>query len=147
MHMIYMFLLLAQLGTSSPQLPTTTIALDADREAVVTLGVDGKPVQAVVRRFDGQQMTCETYLAFFSQEYTCNGSCATTINASGQGGSFSSRAAACSAAKAQACANATCSSGTYQLCSLNYSYSMTNGGTGSCTYYQERDCIMTDSCV
>jgi hypothetical protein len=91
-------------------------------------------------------MTCETYIAFFSQEYTCNGSCASTFTAQGQGGSFVSRAAACAAAKAAACANATCSSGTYGFCSLNESYSLTNGGGGGCTYNFERACIMTDSC-
>ncbi len=144
--MIYMFLLLAQLGTSPQQLPTVTVALDAEREAIVTLRPDGSFVQAVVRRYDGKPMTCETYLAFFSQEYTCNGSCASTIMVQGQGGSFVSRGAACAAAKADACANATCSPGTYGFCSLNYSYSITNGGGGGCTYNHERDCIMTDSC-
>ena len=144
--MLHVFLLLAQLEVTPQQLPTTTFPLDAEREAIVTLGPDGRPVQAVVRRFDGQPQTCSTYLAFFRQRYSCNGSCASTFSAQGQAGSNVSRTAACEAAKADACADATCSSGTYMFCSLDYSYSMWNGGGGGCTYTQERDCVVPDSC-
>ncbi|HYC92112.1 MAG TPA: hypothetical protein VEO54_23060 [Thermoanaerobaculia bacterium] len=146
--MIHLIVILAQLATAPQQaLPTESFPLDSEREAVITLGLDGKPVQAVVRRFDGKPMTCETYFAWHRQYYTCTGNCGATYVTSGSEGSNSSRLAACEAAKATACSFATCQSGTYQYCSLQYSYSGWNGGTGSCTYGQIRDCPVADDCT
>ena len=151
--MLQILILLAQL-TSAPPLPppvdeapsvTATIRLDDEREAVVTYGADGKPVRAVVRRIDGQPMTCDTFMAWHSQNSACNGSCSSTLLAHGWGRANAGRYAACEAARADACAEATCSSGSYMHCSLNYSYSGWNGGSG-CNYYQFRDCPVPDDC-
>ena len=148
--MLHILVLLSQL-TSAPQLPAdldevgAIVRLDAEREAVVTYGSDGKPVHALVRRIDGRPMTCDTFMAWFSQNYTCNGSCSSTLPAHGWGMSNAGRYAACEAARADACAEATCSSGSYMFCSLNYSYSGWNGGSG-CNYYQFRDCAVPDDC-
>jgi hypothetical protein len=90
----------------------------------------------------------ETFFAWHRQIYTCSGNCGSAWNnASGSEGSNSSRLAACEAARATACSEATCQSGTYQFCTLQYSYSGTNGGTGSCTYNQIRDCAVGDDCT
>ncbi len=144
--MIHLLVILAQLATPPQPLATETFPLDSEREAVITLGLDGKPVQAVVRRFDGKPMTCETYFAWHRQYYTCTGNCGAVYSASGSEGSNSSRLEACEAAKATACSFATCQSGTYQHCSLQYSYSGWNGGSG-CSYGQIRDCPIPDDCT
>lgn len=144
--MTYMFLLLAQLIAPANAPATTTMLLDAEREVVLTLGADGAPVAAVIRRFDGKPMTCDTYFAAFSQTYTCNGNCATAMTASASRTSNFSRAEACEAARADACAAATCTSGTYQLCTQNYRYSLWNGNTGSCTYSVRLACEVTEEC-
>lgn len=134
--MIHLMIVLAQL----------TLPLDSEREAVITVGLDGKPTQAVIRRFDGKPMTCDTYFAAFSQTYTCNGNCATPLTASATATSNSSRAEACAEARAAACTAATCSSGSYQFCDLQYAYSLWNGNTGSCTYSIRLACEVTDDC-
>jgi hypothetical protein len=144
---LHFIVILAQLATPPQPLATETFPLDSEREAVITLGLDGKPVQAVVRRFDGKPMTCDTYFAAFSQTYTCNGNCGAPLTASATAASNYSRAEACSEARAAACASATCSSGSYQFCTLRWSYSLWNGNTGSCTYTIRLACDLDDDCA
>lgn len=145
--MIHLIVIVAQLAAApQQQLPTTTFSIDAEREAVITLGPDGEPVQAVVRRFDGKPMTCETYFAWHRQYYTCNGSCSSVYTASGAEGSNSSRLQACEAAKAEACSFATCQSGTYTHCGIAYFYAGWNGGSG-CTYGEIHGCVVADDCT
>ena len=147
--MPYVIILLAQLVAAHPNAESTTVnmQIDHEREIVLTQDANGKPIRALLRRYDGKPMTCPTFFAWISSRYTCNGNCASSFTATGDDGSDVNRYAACMAARTELCAEATCSSGSYQFCSLNYSYSGWNGGTGSCSYTELHDCPVPDDCT
>jgi hypothetical protein len=128
--MIYVLLLLARLTaqpapapspdlTPDEDLVATAMKLDDSRELIVMRNATGQPVRAIVRRFDGKQMTCDAYFAWVTTEYHCGGgqTCASAYTAYGHAGG-TSRANACANAKADGCAATGCYPGGYQWCAL-----------------------------
>lgn len=157
--MLEVLVLLTQLATAPKGPPPldpngiytkTEIRLDDERYVVMTLDQNGRPVRASVRRYDGVPMTCPTWWAWISSTYTCNGNCGSYYTAYGSEGSNVNRPAACEAARTELCtaamANCASQNGSYEFCSLNYSYSGWNNYTGSCDYWEFRDCPVADDC-
>jgi hypothetical protein len=155
--MLTALLLLAQLASTQPatlpfddpDLIPTTVKLDEEREATILRAPDGRPIRAVVRRMDGQPMTCASYFAWFAQTYTCTGSCSSSYPIyGGEGGS--SRLAACEAARAEVCnyATSSCGGGSYGFCNLIESESgRWDPNLGNCTYVEIRSCVVADDCL
>lgn len=158
--MLEAFVLLAQLVAANPAVDppgpppldprgvytTHNLHVDDERELVLTKDATGRTVRALLRRYDGKPMTCPHFYAWISSNYSCTNNCSATYTADGEAGSNVNRYAACSAAREELCAEATCSSGSYLFCSLNYSESGWNNYTGSCSYWEIRPCVVADDC-
>ena len=154
--MLEALVLLAQLTAAVPQGPppldpngvytTHNLHLDDERELVLTRDARGRTVRAQMRRYDAKPMTCPNFFAWISSDYTCTGNCTSYYTAFGDEGSNVNRYTACSAARDELCASATCGSGSYTFCNLNYSESGWNNYTGSCTYWEIRACPVADDC-
>jgi hypothetical protein len=97
----------------------------------------GKISRLIVRRQDGQPMTCAAYTALLEQEYACYGGQCYTYNYLETGtGSGSTQEDACAAARAEMCASsAGCPS--YQFCTTltDWSGVFAYEQGGGCVYY------------
>jgi hypothetical protein len=150
--MVAVVILLTQLSATLPpqihpdDLEATIIRMDNEREVVVTHTADGTPVRAVVRRLDGKKMTCDRYLAWFANKYTCDGNCGSYLTVSGSASSNINRNDACEKARADACSRAICTTGSYQFCDLIYQYSASLDTGSECSYSQYHNCWTADDC-
>lgn len=155
--MIYALVILAQLTLVPPPAPPdgafcdeslieTTVKLDDGRMLTISREpMTGRPIRAVVRRFDGKPMTCDPYFAWVSHKFRCDaGDCnAGWYQANGVGGG-TTRQNACINARDDGCAQTACSPGTYQYCEWVEGFS--GIANGSCVYQELHTCWVQDDC-
>jgi hypothetical protein len=155
--MIAAFVLLAQLVGNQPLLPAeaqecgetaiqTTMKLNDDLQLTVSRDVTGRPLRAVVKRFDGKPMTCEPFFAWIAHDFSCGQGCSNPYTANGHAGG-SSRFNSCTNARQDGCAQTACAPSTYEYCATGEKFSGTLlSGGGECTYYQLNNCVINDNC-